>query len=754
MFISGGYVLLLPQKAQALYPVTDYKKWITDKITWAYEKGKLYATTAATSASAAIAAWEKNESWIAQITYAAAEIALRQVLAMMTNDIIDWVKSGYKGKPAFMDQNFGDFAADVGNNAGGDFVTQYLGAGWLCEPFDADIKTALLQEKRFNETAKCTIKDMGKNLKNFYADFSQGGWKEWLSLAEPQNNFYGALMLAKDAKDQAEQKAKEAVDKDLTFGKGFLSIQDCVWYDATGREVIKQENVRGNPPLPDVCIPHPDDPQHATIGGYAPPCFKKCTVKTPGSVVSEITNKSLTGGMDRLNMTLAAISGKAGSFFKPYIMAIADAMVNQLIKQGLSELKGDGPSSKNQIASLPTGQKLPDTDNLPGYIEQELPNVQTLLETLKTLENNNKDFYLVQQKIINLFEMKGQQLIFFPADILTYLNTLWPILGGIKNWDNICLPIDASAIENNRLIELKDYYINLLRKYITFEKLGPRKIFVSQQETATSKTTINKTGIAYSYSDNNSLFSEGILVLIDTKETTVDQDGNITVTTETIPLEHYYDLIDWNVKIEGLDQLESLTDQEAISRTKQVMNDFIAGVKTGKTQTENNTTLIAQAKPLMEKYLSAANSYLLFFQQNLTSLDFDKVNALKETYKTNPTSLNVVNPESNFNFDGSPNLNAIFAAKEISLLNDRGAAITAVQKIGQPQPFESTEFKDLNQEIQDFTGKIIENGGNLTQLLGDKTAADNSDLYGFTKGLDGITSSKNLYHICTAGTLP
>ncbi len=152
LFISGGSILFLPKKAQALYPVTDYKKWITDKITWAYEKGKLYATTATTSASAAIAAWEKNESWIAQITYAAAEIALRQVLAMVTNDVIDWVKSGYKGKPAFLSSSFDEFAADVGNTAGGDFINQYLGAGWLCEPFDADIKTALLQEKKFNET--------------------------------------------------------------------------------------------------------------------------------------------------------------------------------------------------------------------------------------------------------------------------------------------------------------------------------------------------------------------------------------------------------------------------------------------------------------------------------------------------------------------------------------------------------------------------------------------------------------------------
>lgn len=753
LLISGGSVLFLPQKAQAVYPVTDYKQWIYNKVRDGWAKVKEYATAAATTSSAAIAAWEKNESWMAQITYAAAEIALRQVLAMMTNDIIDWVKNGYQGKPAFMSQNFADFAADVGNNAGGDFVSQYLGAGWLCQPFDADIKIALSPEKRFNETAKCTLKDMGKNLKNFYNDFSQGGWTEWLNLAQPKNNFYGALMLAQDEKDKKEQEAKDATEKDLAFGNGFLSIQDCTWYDAEGKEVDvnpPQKNVRGNPPLPVECWPNPDTPMF-TMSGSPAPCFKKCTVKTPGSVVSEITKKSLTGDMDRLNMTLATIAGKAGSFFKPYIMAIGDAMVNQLIKQGLKELKGDGPSAEHPDQSLVIGKILPETDNLPNYIEQELPNVQTLLETLKTLEKDNNESYLTQQKIINLFEKKDQNLTSRPADILNYVNKLWPVLDGIKNWDDICVHIDDGEFKT---LYDRDRYIKTLHNAIPLEELGLRKIFVSQSETPTSKTTVLKSGTAYSFSGTG-LFSEVVLVLIDTKETSVTQNDVTTVTKETIPIEHYYDMIDWSVKIEGLDQLESSTDQEAIDRVKQVMEKFIDSVKTSKTQTETNITVIAPAKPFVEKYLAAANDYLSFFEQNLAKLNFDKVNAFKEGYKIDPTLLNIADPNSNLTPDGQPDFDAIFAAKEIVLLNNRAAAIAAIQKIGQPEPFESTEFKDLNQEVQDFASAIIENSGNLTQLLGDKAAADHSDLYGFTKDLsDGLFYPATLYHLCTTGTLP
>ncbi|MEA2113752.1 MAG: hypothetical protein U9P63_03830, partial [Patescibacteria group bacterium] len=256
--LAVGPVLFLPQRAQAVgaagCPVIDIsntavgkaqlgsyaKQSIIEKI---WEATTDVPTMIAAIATAAKDAWDKKYDFMKWAGNVMLNMLLHQILSMITNDIVNWIENGTT--PRFLTEGIGDYLKEAVDNAAGNFVSQFLGAGWLCEPFDLDIKIALLDVPTFETEAECSISDIVDNIGNFYDDFSKGGWKGWIELSKPQNTFYGAYLLAQDKKTEAEEEAKEENMTDAEAGKGFLSIKDCRWYDKTGKEVAEQKNVRG-----------------------------------------------------------------------------------------------------------------------------------------------------------------------------------------------------------------------------------------------------------------------------------------------------------------------------------------------------------------------------------------------------------------------------------------------------------------------------------------------------------------------------
>jgi len=105
--------------------------------------------------------WELLE-WAAGVML---NILLHQLLAMITNDIVNWIENGKT--PRFMSEGIGSYLKDAADNATGNFIDQYLGAGWLCEEFDLDIKLALLDVPTFETQAKCSLSDIVDNVSDF-----------------------------------------------------------------------------------------------------------------------------------------------------------------------------------------------------------------------------------------------------------------------------------------------------------------------------------------------------------------------------------------------------------------------------------------------------------------------------------------------------------------------------------------------------------------------------------------------------------
>ncbi|MCG2809383.1 MAG: hypothetical protein L6275_03535, partial [Candidatus Portnoybacteria bacterium] len=348
LFSIVGTALLLPKKAEA-FPCenTETLSWTTvfqtvlDNV-WNYIKSSYdKLSDLSLKKIAAWTIWKKAQDLITWAAAVLLNVLLHQILAQLTNDITAWIQNGTE--PRFLSEGLGDWLGRAANNAGGNFVDQYLGAGWLCEPFDLDIKIALRDVPTFETEAECTLTDIVDNIDDFYDDFTTGGWKGWIELTKPQNTFAGAYLLAKDEKMLVMDKEIKEMEKDLDMGEGFLSPKDCYWYSADGDLVETQTDVWGSPSLPSDCQPDPNN-KGFTTAGYTAPCSKICQINTPASVVKDVASKSITTAFDKMNTYIGAALSKTGPY-AVYIQAIADALINRILTEGKGLLQADAVPS-------------------------------------------------------------------------------------------------------------------------------------------------------------------------------------------------------------------------------------------------------------------------------------------------------------------------------------------------------------------------------------------------------------------------
>lgn len=172
------------------------------------------------------------------IVWPLVNILIRQMIRSTT----DWVRSGFKGSPAFVTDLQG-FLLDVADIAAG----QYLwgaGLGFLCSPFKLKIQLALhFQYQSSKRIAECRLTDMVGNVNNFLAGgFSgSGGWQGWQRVTlTPSNNPFGAALQAQAGLEATIRNSRgEQIDL-LKMGNGFFSKMGIDGIVAPGK-VIQDE---------------------------------------------------------------------------------------------------------------------------------------------------------------------------------------------------------------------------------------------------------------------------------------------------------------------------------------------------------------------------------------------------------------------------------------------------------------------------------------------------------------------------------
>lgn len=202
--------------------------------------------------------------YLDKIIDGASMVLAQQLIDNMVSSTVKWAQSGFEGNPAYATDPK-QFFTNIADGVAGEFI---MGSdlGFLCSPFQANIRLSLTSQYYEPEPFQCTLTDVVGNIEGFYDDFSQGGWDGWFSMTQnPTNNPYGAYLAAKIELDSRIAEKIGLESQQLDWNQGFISWSDCVMEDPLTGE-----------------------------------CLARGPVKTPGSTIKAQLDKVLPTGLEKL----------------------------------------------------------------------------------------------------------------------------------------------------------------------------------------------------------------------------------------------------------------------------------------------------------------------------------------------------------------------------------------------------------------------------------------------------------------------
>ena len=178
------------------------------------------------------------------VTYDSIAIGIAKItLEEILNETIEWVNNGFEGNPAYATDP-AKFFTDIADGIAGDFIAG-SDLGFLCSPFQAQIRLALQKYHTQRRQFQCTMTGVVANIEAFTNDFSQGGWDGWFVMTQNDvNNPYGAYIQAQIELDSRIAKALGIQDKQLKWDSGFLSWADCDEEDPDTGECLQRGPVK------------------------------------------------------------------------------------------------------------------------------------------------------------------------------------------------------------------------------------------------------------------------------------------------------------------------------------------------------------------------------------------------------------------------------------------------------------------------------------------------------------------------------
>lgn len=250
------------------------------------------------------------------------DVVAKIILDWIADETVTWIQGG--GEPGFV-QNWDTFSKDAFNVGVGEVINN-SSLKFLCSPFRAQVKMSFLPVQRFQHQISCTLDQITGNIENFYNDFSNGGWLAYDRMWEPQNNYFGAYMMASDEALVRAMEKRNAALNEAVASKGFLGVKKCV--------EVNQDGV-------DECIEEtcPDDVASCEESCKQAACISYKII-TPGDAVGTAVGQAITS-----DSTWAAN-------IHSWVAAIVNAVINRLTKEGLSLMKrSDDPSTPSNYGS-------------------------------------------------------------------------------------------------------------------------------------------------------------------------------------------------------------------------------------------------------------------------------------------------------------------------------------------------------------------------------------------------------------------
>lgn len=303
------------------------------------------------------------------------DIIAKRIMDYIVDQTVQWIQGG--GKPKFV-TNWNGFLKDAGDIAF-DSVIREMGLAGLCSPFGLQLKLAFMPVQKFSQRISCTLDNVVKNIDDFYIDFSVGGWEGYLVSLEPQNNFYGGLLLANDEFISKATKAKAAAVNEAVSGKGYLGVKKCKETEKergeriTGKGGNNWDVVSKDYAVQDYGCVQPTGKDTPAAEEESKKAYNQCVeeykqseegTKQRGTFDKDMgdggfkqdTSGSYCNPKDMENSTPGALVGDAigsaittdtqwAANISSWVSALVNAMINRLMQKGLSEMSKSDPDA-------------------------------------------------------------------------------------------------------------------------------------------------------------------------------------------------------------------------------------------------------------------------------------------------------------------------------------------------------------------------------------------------------------------------
>ena len=298
---------------------------------------------------------------------AIAFFAAKELVRELGVQTIAWINNGFQGQPLFLENPQSFFENLYKREVNG--LVSVIGFDPINYPFGAEVAASLKNSItfQFERNARFTLNEVlleGFNHTDFNADFRVGGWGAWLAMTLlPQNNPIGFRFITAQENLRRTRGTRlslaEQFRDELNQGNGFLSTKLCV---------LDKDNVTN---------PNIDwDDQNCARWANA----------TPGQTIAHQANITLGSKQNQLELA---------DELNEVISAMIDALLNQLIQEGLSQIEftddGAVTTSSGTFGGHVFGTSFDDQgiiDHLGTAPEETL----SLVDELPTLIQNQLDY--------------------------------------------------------------------------------------------------------------------------------------------------------------------------------------------------------------------------------------------------------------------------------------------------------------------------------------------------------------------------
>jgi hypothetical protein len=211
----------------------------------------------------------------------------KRILSGIVRSLINWVNSGFEGRPAFI-QDVGGFLRNIADEEIGRAIEELGGVGsFICSPFrlDVQISVAMQYQRSLNQQSAptCTLSGVIDNIQGFIngTDQSSDGFRDWFRITSTPQTYtpYGAALSAQATVRARLINARGETLQELNWGDGFLSQKIC-----------------------------------QSVSGFTG--TENCQIVKPGQVIADQLNQALGAGQrslieaDEINELIGALFGQ------------------------------------------------------------------------------------------------------------------------------------------------------------------------------------------------------------------------------------------------------------------------------------------------------------------------------------------------------------------------------------------------------------------------------------------------------------